>query len=393
MMKQSALLFFLITLLFAGQLSAQQPQSFDPKAAEYIWPTEASPYLTSTFAETRAAHFHAALDIKTWGQRGYEVYATRDGVVDRIAIGPTGYGKVVYLKHSDGSYSVYAHLLSFNDKLQQTADSIRFAQDYQFKIDRYLGWKDVKVEQGDVIGYSGASGIGPPHLHFELRTPSDKPFNPLLTNLEVKDDIAPQIMGLSIEPRSPQSSIEGSNSIYTQRVWGKKNHYNFGTVTVSGPVGLGINAFDKSNRVHNSYAVYELSMHVDGQQLFKSKVDSFSYHETDQMFIDRVYPLLQDEGAGYQRLFRADGNSLPFYSRENGVLDLAAGTHEVTIKATDYYGNSTTASVQLNVKSASPPPLSTTNATNEQKNTSSVSPGQWNWFDNWVTILMRSLAS
>ncbi len=88
-------------------------QEFDPQKAHYLWPTEASPYLTSTFAETRSAHFHAALDIKTWGQRGYEVYATRDGVVDRIAIGPRGYGKVVYLKHNDGSYSVYAHLLSF----------------------------------------------------------------------------------------------------------------------------------------------------------------------------------------------------------------------------------------------------------------------------------------
>src|SRR6056297_2382524 len=108
------LLFTLLIAIAAHPLSAQESHSFDPTQAQYSWPTEASRYLSSTFGETRAAHFHAALDIKTWGRKGYEVYATRDGVVDRIAIGPRGYGKVIYLKHDDGSYSVYAHLLSFN---------------------------------------------------------------------------------------------------------------------------------------------------------------------------------------------------------------------------------------------------------------------------------------
>ena len=36
----------------------------------YIWPTDASPYLTSTFAETRSTHFHSGIDIKTWGREG-----------------------------------------------------------------------------------------------------------------------------------------------------------------------------------------------------------------------------------------------------------------------------------------------------------------------------------
>ncbi len=380
---------FLYSLL-ATSLAWPQERGFDPKNAHYIWPTEASPYLTSTFGETRSAHFHAALDIKTWGQRGYEVYATRDGIVDRIAIGPTGYGKVIYLKHPDGSYSVYAHLLSFNDKLQQMADSIRFAQDYQFEIDRNVGWKNMEVKQGDVIGYSGASGIGPPHLHFELRTPSDKPFNPLLTNLKVTDTIAPQILGLSIEPLSARSSIEGNNDIYTQRVWGKKDHYDFGTVEVSGPIGLGINAFDQSNDVHNSYAVYKLSMSVDGQELFKSRVDSFSYNETGQMFIDRVYSLLENKGDGYQRLYTADGNSLSFYSKNNSRLNLKPGTHQVSIRASDYYGNTTTASLTLKVDDnrtlhASKP------KSNQSINTENILPHQWSWPGDWFMLSEEQL--
>lgn len=385
-MKRTLLFFFTLTCSLWANTAVGQSQEFNPAAAKYLWPTEASPYLTSTFAETREGHFHAALDIKTWGRRGYEVYATRDGYVHRIAIGPKGYGKVVYLKHSDGSYSVYAHLLSFNSQLQQLADSIRFANDYQFEIDRYLGWKDIKVEQGEVIGYSGASGIGPPHLHFELRTPSEKPFNPLLTNLKVIDTIAPQIRGVAIEPLSPEASVEGKNSIYTQRVRRKNGQYTFGTIEVSGPVGLGVNTFDKSNRVHNSYAVYELSMSVDGQQFFKSRVDSFSYRQTDQMFIDRIYPILQKSKKGYQRLYVADGNSLPFYttSKNKGVLNLEPGIHNVSIQATDYYGNRTSASLRLRVhqKNVTHPDLTKRHSSGQSRS----NPHKWMWQRNWVTL-------
>jgi len=386
-MKKRILLPLLgILILIAGRASGQNTQSFDPTKAYYLWPTEASHYLSSTFGETRSAHFHAALDIKTWGQRGYEVYATRDGIVDRIAIGPTGYGKVIYLKHDDGSRSIYAHLLSFNDQLQQMADSIRFAEGYQFEIDRYLGWKDIKVEQGQVIGYTGASGIGPPHLHFELRTPSDKPFNPLLTNLDVEDNIAPQFLGISVEPLSPFSAIEGENAIYKRRLWGKKSSYDAGTISVSGPVGLGVNVFDQSNKVHNSYAVYKLQMTVDGKKFFEAKVDSFSYHETDQMFIDRVYPILQKEGDGYQRLYTADGNTLSFYSTNasRGVIDLEPGLHDVSIRATDFHGNETSVQLQLSVKPDSNNSLPA--LTKRVSKQSQDSPHQWNWFANWLTF-------
>lgn len=385
-MKKTLLLFLILISSQWGKSLFAQQQTFDPSGAHYVWPTEASSYLSSTFAETRSSHFHAALDIKTWGRRGYKVYATRDGIVDRISIGPRGYGKVVYLKHADNSYSVYAHLLSFNPQLQQLADSIRFAEDYKFEIERFLGWKGIEIKQGDVIGYSGASGIGPPHLHFELRTPSHKPFNPLLTNLSVRDDIAPQISGISIEPLSPESSIEGENAIFTKRSWGKKTRYNFGTIDISGPVGLGINAFDQSNGVYNSYAVYELSMSVDGKELFKSRVDSFSYRETDQMFIDRVYPILQESNKGFQRLYIADGNSLPFYStsRRKGQLNLSPGKHSVTIRAIDYYGNTSIASLRLNVqeKSAVHPDLSKSSAVEKPISP----PDTWNWFSDWVTL-------
>lgn len=386
---QIRLLLIAILLIGIGTspTSAQKFTGFDPANSHYIWPTNASPYLSSTFGETRSTHFHAALDIKTWGRRGYEVYATRDGVVDRIAIGPRGYGKVVYLKHDDGSYSVYAHLLSFNNKLQQLADSVRFVNDYQFEIEKFWGWRNITVEKGDVIGYSGASGIGPPHLHFELRTPSHKPFNPLLTNLSIDDNIPPTIRELSIEPLSKYSTIDGENKIFTKRAQYSGGSYNFGTISVSGPIGLGVNAFDQSNRVNNSYAVYELILKVNGEQFFSAKVDSFSYNETDQMFIDRVYPILNKKDKGYQRLYLADGNTLPFYQTngQKGKLDLPTGHHKITIIAKDFYGNTSTANLQLQVDKNSNSDLASSHPNNIRE-PNNLSIDEWNWFSNWVTI-------
>lgn len=389
-MKKST--FFWVLLVLPGVASAQ----FRPDTADYLWPTNASPYLSGTFGETRSQHFHAALDIKTWGRRGYDVYATRDGKLHRIAIGPGGYGKAIYLKHNDGSYSVYAHLLSFEKDIQQLADSLRF-RSYSNKIDVVVDSLDIRIKKGERIAFSGATGIGPPHLHFELRTPSEKPFNPLLTNLSVPDDIPPKFSGLAVEPLAPQSRIEGKNEIYTKRPTQDSTYYDFGTITARGPIGLGVDIYDQANRVHNAYAVYDLKLIRDEELLFHSQVDSFSYEETGQMFLDRIYPILQQDGKAYQRLYVAGGNTLSFYkgNRQEGRLNLPAGSHNLRIVAEDYFGNQSEARLTIQVE----PPVNTeevyhsngTNGTNGSNGTNGYhnprpSRQSWDWHKGWINF-------
>lgn len=315
---------------------------------EYLWPTDASPYLSSTFGETRSAHFHAGLDIRTWGQEGYRVFATRDGIVYRIGIGPRGYGKVIYLKHDDNSYSVYAHLNRFESTIQNLADSIRL-QDFSFELDRLVSDQNIRVKQGDLIGYTGSTGVGPPHLHFELRTPDNQPFNPLLTNLGVDDDLPPVFSSLAVEHLDP-TSFQTQN-IDRVSPSGSTPEYHFGTVRTNGPVGLAVDVHDRANRTPNAYAVYHLTAVHEGDTLFHSQADYFSYRDASQMFIDRVYSILKEHRRGYQRLFVVNGNTLPFYQkiRNRGVIDLPEGRHELQLIASDYYGNKSIAGVTLDV--------------------------------------------
>lgn len=377
----------LLIILPVSASYAQDSTAFSPNGGtSYVWPTNASSALSGTFGETRSSHFHAALDIKTWGRRGYPVYATRQGTLHRMAIGPRGYGKVLYLKHDDGSYSVYAHLLRFNDRFQHVADSIRF-QDYSSSFDIVLDSLNIHIEQGEEIALSGASGIGPPHLHFELRTPKEEPFNPLLTNLKIRDNIAPTFSGLAIEPLSIETKIEGRNRFYTKRARRGTEFADFGTINVQGPVGLAVDVFDQATGVPNVYAVYSLEMRVDEQTVFQSKVDQFSYDETDQMHLDRIYTLLEYTGKAYQRLFVADGNSLRFYKTQGnkGRLNLSTGEHQIAIEATDYYGNTRQARLTLNVQPTAIEPALLEKSLS--KNTSaSVYPNHWNWFNDWVNI-------
>ncbi len=344
----------IITTLCSGfpdhPAEAQIRPAFLDENVTYLWPTNASRYMSSSFGETRAAHFHAAMDIGTWGHEGYDVYAARDGILHRVAVGPVGYGNVIYLRHADNSISLYAHLKDFHPDIRAIVDSLRM-KDYAFEFDRSMEQFDIRFRRGDHIGWTGSTGVGPPHLHFELRTPDGQPFNPLLAGIRIADTIPPQFSELAVEPLSPDSKIDGSAEIYRKRPSRRGGEYDFGTVDVRGEVGLAVDVFDRANASNNVHAVYELEMFVNGERYFQSRVDSFSYSQSRQMFIDRIYPLLARERKGLQRLYIRPGNTLSFYrdTGRSGRLDLSPGSHDVRIVAADYFGNRSTARLTLRV--------------------------------------------
>ncbi len=340
-----------VWILFPVQNMQGQPLSFLDDSVYYAWPTDATHQISSTFGETRSAHLHAGLDIRTWGREGYKVFATRDGVVYRIATGASGYGNVIYLKHDDGSFSVYAHLNRFETNLQAFTDSIRLL-DYSYEMDRILKER-IEYKKGDLIGYTGSTGVGPPHLHFELRTPDNEPFNPLLTNISVQDRIPPVFRQLGIEFLDPKTLKPDGYKIINAGRTG--SGYSFGDILTDGPIGLAVNIHDRANYTPNAYAVYTLTMMHRADTLFHSRVDHFSYNETGDMFLDRSYPILAQTRRGFQRLYRVEGNRLPIYEKikNEGVLALDEGTYPIKIIAADIYGNRSEASLRIHVGSKS----------------------------------------
>ena len=97
----------------------------------------------------KGSKFHPALDIGV--PVGTPVYATADGVVDRVGYDKYGGGKIIDIKHENGLITQYMHLSKQLVKIGQT------------------------VRACDKIALSGNTGTSSgPHLDYRVRFDSDK---------------------------------------------------------------------------------------------------------------------------------------------------------------------------------------------------------------------------
>ncbi|MBD3290713.1 peptidoglycan DD-metalloendopeptidase family protein [candidate division KSB1 bacterium] len=323
----------------------------------YIWPTNASDYLTSSFAEYRSGHFHAGIDIKTWGQEGYQVYAIRDGYVHRIRVSPYGYGKAIYLKLNSGEIVVYAHLQRFNAEIEELVKQEQ-KRIGEYRIDKYLPTSRYPVKQGEVIAYTGSTGIGYPHLHFEMRDSRNRPVNPFLFGYKVKDTISPVISAIAVKPLDHTSRVNSDVKPYIVRPTyiGPGKYRIEEKILVSGKIGFAIDCFDQANGVNNKFAAYRLNFYVDGELKFSAVYNRFSYSETDLIVFERDYRLKKRGEGIFQKLYKEKENTLSFYTPDGNEIGMIYcdpsatvssgnsnsryhGTHKFRIETADFNGN------------------------------------------------------
>ncbi len=111
MLKRTLAALLCTILIFSASFSKAQDR--------YRWPMDIEHGLTSTFCEYREGHFHAGVDLKTWGRTGIPVHAAESGYIYRIRTSPWGYGRAVYLKLEDGNLAIYAHLSKFAPEIEK----------------------------------------------------------------------------------------------------------------------------------------------------------------------------------------------------------------------------------------------------------------------------------
>jgi len=136
-------------------------------AGDLLWPLPDSRELTSGFGEHRSSHFHGGIDVRTRGEE-LACVAVDDGWVERIAISPTGYGRTVYLRLPDGRTAVYAHLSRFAPEIESVVRAKQL-EDGIYRVDFPLERGELSFERGETIAWTGSSGVGAAHLHFEFR--------------------------------------------------------------------------------------------------------------------------------------------------------------------------------------------------------------------------------
>ena len=333
-MKNKSTVFhlILIALIFTSKVVFAQ---------NYLWPTNSSEYMSSSFCEFREGHYHAAIDIKTWNTEGYPCYAVEDGYIKRIRVSPFGYGKVLYLQLKDGNTAIYAHLQKFPEEIDKEI------RKQQFKNKKYrLDWwpKNLTVKKGDVIAYTGRTGIGVPHLHFEIRNKKDNPINPLKFYTQVKDHKRPKLESLAVVPLSPTAKINNSYFPRTYPITHIKDgiHVIKEPIYVHGKVGLAVRGYDQADDVYNKYGFYHTILESSGDLKFEIRYDELEYSKTKHIYTELYYPYRAAFKQNFNKLYLEPFNPLNFYNRKlssDGSFTVAGKPVSFMITVSDFMKN------------------------------------------------------
>lgn len=282
------------------------------------WPLFKNSGVTGTFCEYRFNHIHAGFDLSTEGKTGLPVRCYADGFVYMIKVKKNGYGNVIYIKHPKKKLiSVYGHLKSFNGKLQEIVDSYRKKRKTKYPGLILLEERKIKVKKNEVIGFTGESGAGLPHLHFELRDYNNNPVDASKHGFDMRfDNTFPVIQGLKIIPQDSFSSINGRKSqVYVKAFKVAKNRYRFKKIYLSGNLFFSLNVYDTAGRGKvgvksikfflNGSLVFEFNPFKFSFDNFKQSCCAYDFEDTSLSPTDYFYNLFKIEGCnlGVSKMF------------------------------------------------------------------------------------------
>ncbi|HLV38997.1 M23 family metallopeptidase [Xanthomarina sp.] len=314
-------------------------------------PLDVSLVLSGTFAELRPNHFHSGLDIKTQQREGLKVYAAASGYVSRIKISHFGYGKALYITHPNGYTTVYAHLSKFSPEIETVIKKLQYEQE-SFEIELFPKTEDLIVEKGELVAYSGnTGGSGGPHLHFEIRDNTERPINPLLFGIDIKDTTLPVIKEVYAYPMDPNSHVNKSNEKQKLRLIPLPNgDYTVENMQAYGNIGFAIEANDRQDLAYNTNGVYNIQSFFNGNQKIDIDFKRFSFDESRHLnrFIDYAHYISKKERL--QKLFIDSNNPLSLYQNvdNRGIInveDSTASVYKVAVK--DFMNN--TAWLTINI--------------------------------------------
>ena len=303
-------------------------------------PVEIPLILSGNFGESRTNHFHSGIDIKTQSKEGLNIISSANGYVSRIKIAHGGFGKALYIDHYNGFTTVYGHLKKFNKEIEDYIKKIQYKRQ-SYEVDIYLNKNTINLKKNQIIAYSGNTGssLGP-HLHYEIRnTSNQKPLNPLLFGMDVKDTRRPEIKGLFV-----YTNIDNNiDKIIPKKLKLKKINdsvFRTNTINIKGKTGFGINVIDKQDLANNKNGVHKISTYLNKKLINSINFDGFLFEESILIntLIDYQYYINNKERI--LKLFKTSGNKLSFYKNSNnGLIDEIKTNSEFKIQVSDIKKN------------------------------------------------------
>ena len=277
-------------------------------------PVEIPILLSGTFGEFRKTHFHTGVDIKTQGKEGLKIRAIDDGDLIRVKVSTSGYGKAVYIRHYDGTTSVYAHLKKFSPKIQHIIKRLQYEKK-RYEIEKFFKEGEIKLKKSEIIGISGnTGGSSGPHLHFELRdTKMEKPLNPLKYGYYVADTISPSIQNIFIYKflkdkifKKIKIGLNRNENIYSVK----------DTIESTGILGFGYSGYDRQNSSYNRNGIYKRDLMINGKSVFSYKFDDLTFQDGKKIDLLIDYKAYNIDKIRIKKLYQNINSKFSFL--ENG---------------------------------------------------------------------------
>ncbi|MBU2940326.1 M23 family metallopeptidase [Lacinutrix sp. C3R15] len=339
---------FISLLLFSTLSYAQSIYPLD----YFRSPLDITLVAAGTFGELRSNHFHSGIDLKTQQRQGLNVYGSADGYVSRIKVSHFGYGKALYITHPNGYTTVYGHLQSFSKEIEAYVKKHQYEEE-SFEIQLFPNPEELPIKKGDIVAYSGnTGGSGGPHLHYEIRDNEERPLNPLLFGLDIKDSTKPIITEVYAYAIGENAHVNKSKRKQKLRLIDNKNGtYSVENLEAYGKIGFAIATIDRQDLAANKNGVYNIQTRYNGDLCFEIDFKRFSFSETRHLnrFID--YAHYKTKKQRLQKLFIEENNPLSLYNREanDGFIEVEDSTSSVyKVRVTDFESNDTW--LQINIK-------------------------------------------
>lgn len=337
----------IVLLIFTQSAIAQNPFPQD----YFRNPLEIPLVLAGTFAELRSNHFHSGLDIKTQHREGLNVFAAAKGYVSRIKISHWGYGKALYITHPNGYTTVYAHLKKFSPKIEAFVKKAQYKKE-TFEIELFPKIDELQIETNEIIAFSGnTGGSNGPHLHFEIRDKNERPINPMLFGIDIKDTRRPTILSVYAYPIDDNSHVNKTNEKTKLRLIPQPNgNYIVENIKAFGKIGFGINTYDCQDLASNKNGVSNIQTFFNGHKNFEIDFKRFSFDETKHLNRLIDFEHFKDHKSRIQKLFVQPNNPLSLYKNidENGYITIADSTASIyKVRVKDYKENDTWLTISI----------------------------------------------
>ena len=348
---------YLFSLVFISVLIPQTCFSQSPYPQDYFRnPLDITLVLSGTFAELRSNHFHSGLDLKTQQRTGLKIYTAAQGYVSRIKVSHYGYGKALYITHPNGYVTVYAHLSKFSPKIQEYVKACQYEKE-SYEVEMFPSPNELPISADEVVAFSGNSGSsGGPHLHFEIRDNEERPINPMLFGIDIKDTKRPFLSAVYAYPKNRNSHVDNGKKRKELRLIPHKNgDYSTEPIEALGEIGFGVVSYDQQDLANNKNGLSNIQTFYNGSKNFEMDFKRFSFDETRHLnrYID--FEVYKEKKSRVQKLFVQPGNTLSMLKDvdNNGYIKVEDSTSSVyKVRLRDFKGNESWLSIPVKGKPA-----------------------------------------